>query len=118
MHPERATTSLNVEEKGSNVLTAIQHSTLQEVEWQTSNTRARPKTPTTPAEKSLDRNEDTSEGSEADEQEDEDPLFVPSLRCGIVIERRGKRTFGRANTLSAYRELNLKVCFVSYETIY
>lgn len=115
MHPERVTTADNVQEKGSiNYLTAYQYSTTQQLEVKAGG-RTRLSTSTAHVNTKIawgnlpDEGEESSEGG----SEAEDPILVPSLRCGVVIHRIEKDGIcGRANTLASYRELNQNVCIM------
>jgi hypothetical protein len=109
-HPEKLTTADNVQDKGSiSILTALQYSTTQELEVKTSG-RTRLVTPTLRTKISWNDLPDSGEESTEGGSDTEDPLLVPSLRCGLLIHRTNKDAFcGRANTLAAYRELNQNV---------
>lgn len=109
--PQKVTTAENVQDKGEiSVFTALQYSTTQELDFRTMSATipARARTPTN-AQKNAwdDEGSSTEEASEGDIDEDE-PTFVPSLRCAFLVHKRSKDgvTCGRANNLSAYRELN------------
>lgn len=91
-------------------MTALQYSTTQSLEIKKTSHVHRSRTPTTPAKASWGTTEDSSEENSDNESEEEDPVFVPSLRCGIIIQRRNKDEIcGRVNTLASYREINQSV---------
>jgi len=111
VHPESITTAENVQEKGSiSLMTALQYSTTQLLEIKKTARVKRPQTPTTSTKASWGVTEDSSEENSERDSEEEDPVFVPSLRCGLIIQRRIKdEVCGRVNTLASYRELNQSV---------
>ncbi|PVF97474.1 nucleotide-diphospho-sugar transferase [Serendipita vermifera] len=108
VHPERRTTADNVQEKGSlNAAVAFQYSTTQHVELKSLTPHPRPRSPGATANSWKD-SDASSEANSDNESTLEEPIVVPSLRCGLIIQRKEKgKACGRADTLAAYRELNL-----------
>ncbi|KAG8845038.1 hypothetical protein FRC20_003324 [Serendipita sp. 405] len=104
--PEKPTTANNVQDKGSiNLLTAFQYSTTQELEFQNAKPQPRSRTPTTPAKPGWDEEEEDSNAESApSDLEEEDPSFIPALKCGLLLHRDGN--CGRAFSLASYKELN------------
>jgi hypothetical protein len=104
-------TAENIQEKGSiNLMTALQYSTTQLLETRKTTHAQRPRTPTTPTKVSWGDTGDSSEENSEKDFEEEDPMLVPSLRCGLIIQKRSKdEVCGRVNTLASYRELNQAV---------
>lgn len=111
VHPESITTAENVQEKGSiSLMTALQYSTTQSLEIKKTAHVQRPQTPTPAGKAPWGSSEDSSEGNSDSEPEEEDPVFVPSLRCGLIIQKRSKDEIcGRVDTLASYREINLSL---------
>lgn len=91
-------------------MTALQYSTTQLLEIKKTTHAQRPRTPTTPTKVPWGDTGDSSEENSEKESDEEDPMLVPSLRCGLIIQKRSKDEMcGRVNTLASYRELNQAV---------
>ncbi|KAG8812355.1 hypothetical protein FRC17_002063 [Serendipita sp. 399] len=103
--PEKPTTANNVQDKGSiNLLTAFQYSTTQKLEFQTTKTQPRSRTPTAPVQTGWEEEEESNAESAHSDLEEDDPTFVPSLKCGLLLHRDGM--CGRAFSMASYKELN------------